>query len=151
MFWTRRSVVTFLVGCVSIARTPVRVFAQDPNDAGESVAKDRAQKADDHWLALVDAGRWPESWKEASTAFRAAVSETKWVQGVTGVREPLGKLLHRTLASAAFSTHLPGVPDGQYVVTQYRTAFEHKAEAVETVVAQLDTDSSWRVSGYYVH
>ena len=33
---------------------------------------------------------------------------------------------------------------------RYRTAFEHKAEAVETVTPMLDRDGLWRVSGYFI-
>ena len=79
-----------------------------------------------------------------------AMALTSLGAGWEGVRKPLGKLLHRQLGSAAYSTSLPGVPDGQYVLSQYRTSFEHKADAIETVVAQLDTDGTWRVSGYYI-
>lgn len=110
----------------------------------------QADKEEQSWLVLVDAAKWSESWKQASAAFRKAVPEETWVTGVAHVREPLGKLLHRELLSASFSRELPGAPDGQYVVSQYRTVFANKADAMETVVAQVDTDGSWRISGYYV-
>jgi hypothetical protein len=45
---------------------------------------------------------------------------------------------------------LPGAPDGEYVVIQYRTSFENKNDAIETVTPMKDTDGTWRVSGYYV-
>jgi hypothetical protein len=45
---------------------------------------------------------------------------------------------------------LPGAPDGQYVIIQFETSFENKQNAVETVTPMLDTDSQWRISGYYI-
>jgi hypothetical protein len=47
-------------------------------------------------------------------------------------------------------TTMPGAPDGEYVVIQYQTTFEHKNSAVETVTPMLDNDGQWRVSGYYI-
>ena len=44
---------------------------------------------------------------------------------------------------------LPGVPDGQYVVIEYRSVYEKKQEAVETVTPMVE-DGEWKVSGYYI-
>jgi hypothetical protein len=41
-------------------------------------------------------------------------------------------------------------PDGQYVVIQYKTAFENKKAGVETITPMLDKDKKWRVSGYFI-
>jgi hypothetical protein len=45
---------------------------------------------------------------------------------------------------------LPGAPDGEYVVIQYATRFEHKPSIIETVTPMLDKDGSWKVSGYFI-
>ena len=65
-------------------------------------------------------------------------------------RGPLGKLISRKEKSATFATSLPGAPDGQYVVIQYDSVFEHKRTAVETITPMLEKDGSWRVSGYFI-
>lgn len=137
-------------GLVGSVLRPAAMAQAPASTADETVGKEKARVADDRWLALVDAEKWNDSWKEASAAFRKAVPEDKWMAGVERVRGPLGKVLKRKLGSAAYSTTLPGMPDGQYVLSQYRTSFEHKADAVETVVAQVDADGTWRISGYYV-
>ncbi len=121
--------------------------------AGAGAGPDRregASEAADRWLLLVDEGRYPESWKEASAYFQGAVSEALWTQTMSGQRKPLGKVLSRKRVSAVFYTSLPGAPDGEYVVIQYETSFEHKQSAVETVTPMREPDGSWRVSGYYV-
>lgn len=69
---------------------------------------------------------------------------------VKSVRDPLGKVLSRKFKSATYTKTLPGFPDGEYVVLQFETSFEHKASAIETLTPMLDKDGKWRVSGYYI-
>jgi len=109
-----------------------------------------AQQAAESWLALVDSGKYADSWQEASSLFKAQVSKEKWQSMVQPVRDPLGKLLSRKLKSAKYTKTLPGAPDGEYVVIQYESSFEHKQSAVETITPMLDKDAKWRVSGYYM-
>jgi hypothetical protein len=78
------------------------------------------------------------------------VPKDQWFRQIAGVRGPLGPVLSREVASAEYSTKLPGAPDGEYVVIQYRTSFENKANAVETVTPMRDPDGVYRVSGYYI-
>lgn len=109
-----------------------------------------AQQSSDAWLALVDSGKYADSWQEASQIFKAAVTKEQWQNALRGSRDPLGKMLSRKLKSATYSKTLPGAPDGEYVVIQYESSFEHKQSAVETVTPMLDKDGTWRVSGYYI-
>jgi len=137
----RRHVITF--GAVLLALA-VGAAAH----AGET--EDQAVEAAKEWLALVDAGEYADSWTEAAEFFRNAVTQAQWEQAVEGVRRPLGAMESRKLKSALYTTTLPGAPDGQYVVIQFTTTFEHKASAIETVTPMKDTDGTWRVSGYFV-
>ena len=109
-----------------------------------------AQTAAEAWLALVDTGSYDESWGNAATLFRGAVTKEQWHQAAKGVRQPLGKLISRTLKSRTTKEKLPGAPDGLYVVIQFTTAYENKAKAVETVTPMREADGSWRVSGYFI-
>lgn len=118
--------------------------------AGSPEKEKAAVGAAEKWLGMVDAGKYAESWKEAAELFRNAVKQEQWKQSLQAARKPLGKLLTRKLKSKAYSTTLPGAPDGEYVVIQFETSFEHKASAVETVTPMLDKDGRWRVSGYYI-
>ena len=56
----------------------------------------------------------------------------------------------RELLSAQHMTSLPGAPDGDYVVIQFKTSFANKKSAVETVTPMLEKDGVWRVSGYFI-
>lgn len=116
-------------------------------DSGKERAAQAAALA---WLALVDQGMYAESWTEAATIFKGAVTPESWLQSLKNFRQPLGKSTSRKLVSAKHTRSLPGAPDGEYVVIQYRTSFEKKQSAVETVTPMLDSDGKWRVAGYYI-
>jgi Protein of unknown function (DUF4019) len=128
----------FLPGAASAATT------------GHAAAKSGAIKAADTWLKIVDSGNYDESWKRASKLFKDHVSESDWTQKLGPARRGLGALVSRKVKSAKYLTSMPGAPDGEYVVIQYQTSFEHKKSAVETVTPMLDSYREWRVSGYYV-
>lgn len=74
----------------------------------------------------------------------------QWARSLDAARTPLGAVVSRTLREVRPATELPGAPDGEYVVFQFDTAFEHKRAAVETVTPMRDSDGRWRVSGYFI-
>jgi len=126
----------------------VSFIASAPALAGDK--EQAAQQSADAWLALVDSGKYAKSWQQAAQYFKNAVTKDKWESAMHGTREPLGKVLSRKLRGAQYTTSLPGAPDGEYVVIQYDSSFEHKQSAVETVTPVLDKDGQWRVSGYFI-
>lgn len=112
--------------------------------------EDLAQSAAESWLKLTDAGDAEASWDQAGKLFKGGVTKAQWTQALAGVRPPLGKVISRKVTSRQYSEHVPGAPDGKYVIIQYATVFEHKASAVETITPMLDPDGTWRVSGYFI-
>ncbi|MDS4028179.1 MAG: DUF4019 domain-containing protein [Candidatus Contendobacter sp.] len=120
------------------------VHAADPE------AVNQARKSADSWLALVDAAQYGQSWDEAATLFKSAVTKQEWTKAVQSARAPLGALKSRIFKTATFTRGLPGAPDGEYVVIQFDTRFENKAAAVETVTPMRQKDGAWKVSGYYI-
>lgn len=113
-------------------------------------AEQAASAAASEWLALVDGGRYGDSWQAASELFRVAVTKEQWEPSLRGVRMPLGNVVSREVSSMQYTEELPGAPDGQYVVIQYKTSLEFKKSAIETVTPMIDKDGQWRVSGYYI-
>jgi hypothetical protein len=116
------------------------------NTEKEEAAAAVAQK----WLALVDMGKYSESWREAAEYFRRAITQDQWEQLLQSVRMPLGKVISRELKTKVYQTTLPSAPDGQYVVIQFETSFENKKSAIETIIPMFENDGQWRVSGYYI-
>jgi Protein of unknown function (DUF4019) len=109
-----------------------------------------AQQSAETWLALVDSGKYADSWQESASLFKAHVTKGQWSSMIAATRDPLGKVVSRKLKNAQYTKTLPGAPDGEYVVIQFDTSFEHKQSAVETVTPMLDKDGKWRVSGYFI-
>jgi len=58
--------------------------------------------------------------------------------------------MSRELKTAKYATSLPGAPDGEYVVIQFKTSFANKADALETITPMKDDKGAWRVSGYFI-
>src|SRR5262245_33246972 len=129
--------MALLVPAILLPAAPVR--------GADDAAVAAAQTAARAWLATVDGGTYGPSWDHAAAYFRGAIGKADWERTIAGVRGPLGRVLDRQLRSATFARTLPGAPDGEYVVIQYDTRFEHRAAAVETVTPMHDPDGSWRV------
>ena len=127
-----------LSGCCGSSTPP------DPDEANKAVA------ATEKWLALVDAQKYDESHDEAAAYFRSAVTKEAWTRQIEGVRKPLGELKSRSVKSTDYRTSLPGAPDGEYIIIQFETSYDNKANAIETVTPMKEKDGSWRVSGYYI-
>ncbi len=124
------------------------VFAGCGQKNPEAVAA--ATTAAEDWLQLLDNGDYARSWQEAAPVFKSSVTQDGWAQMVKPVREPLGGVESRTLIRARYTTSVPGAPDGDYVVIQYRTNFSNKKDAIETITPMLTADGEWRVSGYFI-
>ena len=129
---------------LSLIFSPFSVDAQTIDKEKEAVASAEA------WLAMVDSGKYADSWKQASDYFKNAVKQPQWEQSLAALRKPLGKIVSRTLSSKTYMTSLPGAPDGEYVVIQFETSFQNKKSAVETITPMREKDGKWRVSGYYI-
>jgi hypothetical protein len=109
-----------------------------------------ARKAAEQWLALVDAGKFAESWKETAPLFQRSVAQGQWELQGRRIRESFGNLISRKLKSAQYTKSVPGAPDGEYVIIQFDTSFANKKSAVETITPMKDKDERWKVSGYFI-
>ena len=146
--------VRLLIGALvmSLALALLALVAH-PQLASPDTAPPRAAEASDgaveaaarRWLALVDAGRWDDSWAATATSFRSLNTSATWAAASEKVRTPLGAMRSRT-----FLDHrsLPAPPHG-YEVVRFRTDFANRQGVVETV--SLDREAGeWRVVGIYV-
>jgi hypothetical protein len=118
--------------------------------ASNPQAETAAVAAAKAWLSLVDGEQYAQSWEEAAGFFKGAVRKEQWIQTMQSARKPFGKNIARELTSKHYRTTLPGAPDGEYVVIQFKASFENKKSAIETITPMLDKDGQWRVSGYFM-
>jgi len=125
-----------------LAGSMALAFADEQTDQAVAAAKT--------WLGLVDTKQYKESWAEAAPFFKERVKEEEWGKMIASVRGPFGDLKSRELIGAQYTNALPGAPDGEYVVIQFQTSFQKKAESVETITPMKDGQGVWRVSGYYI-
>ncbi len=110
-----------------------------------------AVKAAREWLSLMESGAYEQTWKAASRFFKSSVNREKWIHSLKGITHHLGGVVSRELKSATYKTALPGVPDGEYVVIRFKTAFENKKSAIETVTPMYEKqENAWKVAGYYI-
>jgi hypothetical protein len=136
-----KTLIKTLFAAITLLIFAAGARGDENHDAAVAVAK--------AWLAWVDAMDYKKSWQEAAPLFKDRVKEQQWTEMITAVRKPLGEVVSRELISAESKTSLPGVPDGDYVVIQFKTSFAAKRESVETI-NPMRVDGTWRVGGYFI-
>lgn len=101
------------------------------------------------WLSVVDAGNYAAAFAMFPARIRPGgdALEKYWLSYLKAKRAPLGRVLSRKLSKAWFTKTLPGSPDGYYEFFHYNTSFQHKAQAVESVILTKES-GHWQVSGY---
>lgn len=113
--------------------------------AAVSSAEAATERSARDWLAIVDAGRWEESWRATAEAFRSLNTATAWADASVEARTPLGEVRSR---EAIAHESVPAPPHG-YALVRFRTSFANRAQAVETVTLSRE-DEAWKVVGYYI-
>lgn len=97
------------------------------------------------WLALVDAYKWLDSWNATGQSFKELNTSETWASTAKGIQPALGAVLSRTASS---QEAVPAPPAG-YEMVKFRTSFENKPDATETLTLVRE-DASWKVVGYWI-
>jgi hypothetical protein len=126
------------------------VVAWSPAWAQHEEAEKKAVEAATPWLALVDAGKNAESWDTAAAYFKWTVTKVKWDARLINFRVPLGPVVSRKLSRTKYMPNLADAPKGEYVLIEYKTAFDGMPKAIENLTMMLQQDGSWRVCGYNI-
>jgi len=122
-----------------------------PQDShGQSYQKrvDAATQAAGQWFELLDADDYAATWTQASALFKSKVTKKQWVQQLKTTHQDVDSLQSRSLVGARYKTKPPRGPEGQYVITQYRTQYGSQT-MIETVTMKKDS-SKWRMAGYFI-
>ena len=118
---------------------------EEPNSTGTDMknnAEAATMPAIQTWLDLMDNGKYAESWQQASTGFRALVTQDEWVNKGENIRKPLGKLLFRKMEATE--------PNGPYFVAKFDSSFEGLKAASETVTFAMESNGQWRAAAYLI-
>lgn len=121
-----------------------------PGTAAKPVGEEElflATQIAEQWLALLDQGKFAETWTYASKYFQANMPQDKWVQVLTSAQQQLGKASNRKMTGREARENIPGAPAGQYILVGYATDFEKKPGLLETVTF-ISEDETWKVVGY---
>jgi hypothetical protein len=132
-----RATLALSLGVVLISPLPAAAATPDPAASAKA------------WVALVDQGRYGESWTASGAIFRSHITKADWAKMVAQVRGPLGAVVSRTFVGDEPTNSLPGVPDGSYDQVHFSTVFTHKQSSIETVVLTHEP-GGWRVDGYFI-
>ena len=124
----------------------IKSLAQTDNHKDAEAAATLASQA---WLKIIDAEDYAKSYLETGKIFQSAVTNEKWISSITPIRKQMGKLIARENFSTTYTTTVPGAPDGEYVILQFKTSFANKKEATETV-SVVKENGSWKVVGYFI-
>ena len=109
-----------------------------------------AVAAAEKWLALVDNGKYADSWQAAAEVFRRKVDQKSWEQGLLSDRKPEGECIARTF-TASESRKPPSVAtDRERITIRFNTSFLNRKYAIERLTLVFDKDGQWRVTGYLV-
>ena len=103
----------------------------------------------DAWLKLLDEGKFAESYAAASGFLKGKVTNDKWKTDIAEAIKPYGKTESRKNLGCMFSTRLPGMPDGDYVMLHFECVHSSGRAAVENVTMLLE-DGKWKAAGYYI-
>lgn len=142
------AMIVFLAAALALSASPQTQDPTEPAPSGATTApatESAAAQSARQWLALVDAGKWRESWAATAQSFQSNNTVAMWQSASESARVPLGRMLSRRLAS---EEGVPAPPSG-YRVLHFRTDFANKAGAIETLSLAPEGES-WRVVGYYI-
>lgn len=111
---------------------------------GEDLLLDDAE----NFLTQLDQNEFSSAWQQTSPLFRILTDEAAWKHKQQVLRQAYGPLESRRFLRLSYRTTYAHSPDGIYVIIQYQSHFENKAETRETVVLCCHADSECVIREY---
>jgi hypothetical protein len=108
------------------------------------------QKAARDWLAIADANNADKAWQQSGAQFRKAITVERFAEGLAKERAPRGALVQRSVTATQFDRTFRKLPEGDYALVTFRTAYAKQATAAELVTLERESDGVWRVIGYVI-
>lgn len=135
-------IMLFVLGIAAALLQP-----QSAPQSAESLAQAQADivRSARDWLAMVDAGRWADSYRATAGSFRSLNTVEVWTNVSEQVRVPLGAMVSRADLSQDW---VPAPPHG-YEMVKFRTSFANRPNVTETLTLVRE-GQAWRVSGYTI-
>jgi hypothetical protein len=118
--------------------------------SSEANKKKAALAAAGKWLALVDAGKYADSWRETPEAYRARVDQKRWEQSLQSDRGSEGACVARKFISSEFRKSPPNTAGNDSISIRFNTSFQNRKYALERLKLIFDKDGQWRVTEYVI-
>ncbi len=99
------------------------------------------------WLALLDAGRYAESWERAGKEFRQGLGKAEWAKRMAAARAALGANTSRRPIDARQTK--PDGSTGGCIVILFGAGYKKIPYTTETLTLCRE-GGQWRVAGYFI-
>lgn len=144
--WVAAGVVMSLIlGIAALVLQPQPASLPAQGSASATPLQAEAVRSARDWLAMVDAGRWADSWRATGESFRSLNTVEAWTRASEQGRVPLGAMVSRADLSRE---SVPAPPNGLEMV-KFRTSFANRAAVTETLTLARE-GQAWRVVGYWI-
>ncbi|MEM7779081.1 MAG: DUF4019 domain-containing protein [Pseudomonadota bacterium] len=144
------AIAVSLAGSGAPASAPAQPSPSTQSEAEGAVQQAESLRRAQAFLAEVDAGDWKASWEAAGPIFQAEASAEEWTTLVEPVRSPLGEVTSRELVTVQRTNTLPGAPDAEYEVLQFRTQFAAAGRPSIETLFMVRGEDGWEVNGYFI-
>jgi len=124
------------------------IFAATPKALASAEDEvDSALATSQAWVALIDAGKYDDSYAAASAALHDKVQQDRWMKVLKALRAPWGPVTSRKQTSHIYKPNGFEGGEGEFMLITYDTSFQGLATATEVVVLKWE-DGKWRPAGY---
>lgn len=137
--------MSLLLAALLLPASPLAVLPGPDSPAAEVAQDATPARAAEHFLILLDEGRWAESYALTSNEFRRLNTLERWAEVSARVRPPLGEAMTRDVIGDDF---VPAPPSG-YQMVKLRTRYASGADQVETL-SLVREDGAWKIAGIVV-
>lgn len=116
--------------------------------SAESLSQAEAENQARGFLQLLDQGLQDQAWFAMTPAFQALNDRTRWESRQQVIRTSYGSLTFRQLRRVSYRQTFSLSPDGEYIMVQFQSSYQRKAETVETVVLDCSVGPKCSVQQY---
>ena len=119
------------------------------DSAETTLHEEAARNTAEQWLAKADAGDHAGNWAMTTPEFQVQIRKEDWVARQETFYQQLGRPTRRELLAAKYTASVPGTPEGEYVLIQYRRDARAGGPVLETLTMKRSGEK-WQTAGYWV-
>ena len=116
----------------------------------ETLSRDQLDNKASSYLELLDQGHYEEAWQDMSALFQALNNQSQWQNRQQTIRTAYGALSSRQLRHITYRQSYTLSPDGQYVIVQFKSSYQNKADTTETVVLDCHSTPECSIREYII-